>query len=386
MWWQTSYPIKKQKTEDEEYGTPPPPPPAPVEEIAEYNNSAEVLKDISYDDAKMVDMSAGYDIISDNSAQQMEMAKSVAESLGYKPPQASIVLNAYDPDTPYLKVMEYADPAKAVETYYKLKKEYGQTPSFYVDVADYFFKKGDTEQAILVVSNLAELSLEDAQLLRVLAYKLSAYKAFPEAVSISRKVVAIREEEPQSYRDLGLALAQAEEYQQAIETLYKVVERPWDQRFREVQLIAMNEINNIVNTQKGLRTSFIDKRLLKKEPVDIRVVLTWDTDNSDMDLWVTDPEEERCYYGHRQTYLGGIISQDVTGGYGPEEFMLKKAPKGNYKIEVNYYGNRSQKQLLPVSLRITFFTHYGTPQEKKQETTVRLSNQREVIEVGSFEF
>ena len=299
---------------------------------------------------------------------------------------SKIALNDYNPDTPYLKVMEYADPAKAVETYYKLKKEYGQTPSFYVDVADYFFKKGDTEQAILVVSNLAELSLEDAQLLRVLAYKLSAYKAYPEAVSISRKVVAIREEEPQSYRDLGLALAQAGEYQQAIETLYKVVENPWDQRFREVQLIVMNEINNIVNTQKGLRTSFIDKRLLKKEPVDIRVVLTWDTDNSDMDLWVTDPEEERCFYGHRQTYLGGIISQDVTGGYGPEEFMLKKAPKGNYKIEVNYYGNRSQKQLLPVSLRITFFTHYGTPLEKKQETTVRLSNQREVIEVGSFEF
>ena len=299
---------------------------------------------------------------------------------------SKIALNDYNPDTPYLKVMEYADPAKAVETYYKLKKEYGQTPSFYVDVADYFFKKGDAEQAILVVSNLAELSLEDAQLLRVLAYKLSAYKAYPEAVSISRKMVAIREEEPQSYRDLGLALAQAGEHQQAIETLYKVVERPWDQRFRDVQLIAMNEINNIVNTQKGLRTSFIDKRLLKKEPVDIRVVLTWDTDNSDMDLWVTDPEDEKCYYGHRQTYLGGIISQDVTGGYGPEEFMLKKAPKGTYKIAVNYYGNRSQKQLFPVSLRITFFTHYGTPQEKKQETTVRLSNQREVIEVGSFEF
>ena len=299
---------------------------------------------------------------------------------------SKIALNDYNPDTPYLKVMEYADPAKAVETYYKLKKEYGQTPSFYVDVADYFFKKGDTEQAILVVSNLAELSLEDAQLLRVLAYKLSAYKAYPEAVSISRKVVAIREEEPQSYRDLGLALAQAGEYQQAVETLYKVVERPWDSRFRDIQLIVMNEINDLVNTQKGIRTSFIDKRLLKKEPVDIRVVLTWDTDNSDMDLWVTDPEDEKCYYGHRQTYLGGIISQDVTGGYGPEEFMLKKAPKGTYKIAVNYYGNRSQKQLFPVSLRITFFTHYGTPQEKKQETTVRLSNQREVIEVGSFEF
>ena len=349
--------------------------------------------------AEMAEVMVGYGRSSRKERRQNKnAAKKTAQVLNYEEESeaedrsgelantSKIALNDYNPDTPYLKVMEYADPAKAVETYYKLKKEYGQTPSFYVDVADYFFKKGDAEQAILVVSNLAELSLEDAQLLRVLAYKLSAYKAYPEAVAISRKVVAIREEEPQSYRDLGLALAQAGEYQQAIETLYKVVERRWDQRFRDVQLIAMNEINNIVNTQKGLRTSFIDKRLLKKEPVDIRVVLTWDTDNSDMDLWVTDPEEERCYYGHRQTYLGGIISQDVTGGYGPEEFMLKKASKGNYKIEVNYYGNRSQKQLLPVSLRITFFTHYGTPQEKKQETTVRLSNQREVIDVGSFKF
>ena len=349
--------------------------------------------------AEMAEVMVGYGRSSRKERRQNKnAAKKTAQVLNYEEESeaedrsgelantSKIALNDYNPDTPYLKVMEYADPAKAVETYYKLKKEYGQTPSFYVDVADYFFKKGDAEQAILVVSNLAELSLEDAQLLRVLAYKLSAYKAYPEAVAISRKVVAIREEEPQSYHDLGLALAQAGEYQQAIETLYKVVERPWDQRFKDVQLIAMNEINNIINTQKGLRTSFIDKRLLKKEPVDIRVVLTWDTDNSDMDLWVTDPEEERCFYGHRETYLGGIISQDVTGGYGPEEFMLKKAPKGNYKIEVNYYGNRSQKQLLPVSLRITFFTYYGTSQEKKQETTVRLSNQREVIDVGSFEF
>jgi len=382
LWWQTSYPIKKQKTEDEEYGTPPP----PVEEIAEYNNSAEVLKDISYDDAKMVDMSAGYDIISDNSAQQMEIAKPVAESLGYKPPQASIVLNAYDPDTPYLKVMEYADPANAVETYYQLKKEYGQTPSFYVDVADYFFKKGDLAQAVLVVSNLAELNLEDAQLLRTLGYKLSSYKAYKEAIEIFRKVVTIREEEPQSYRDLGWALAEDKQYQEAVETLYKVVKNYWGERFSEVPLITMNDINSLIARHKEIKTDFIDKRLLKKEPVDIRVVLSWDTDNCDMDLWVTDPTNEKCYYSNFFTYLGGMISEDVTQGYGPEEFMLKKAPKGTYKIEVDYYGSYSQKQLMPVTLRITFYTHFGTNKEEKQETTIRLTNKKEVIEVGSFDF
>ena len=393
-WWQTSYPIKKKNTKkNKEYGTPPPPPPAMMvhaEEIAEYNNAAEMLRyDASDDNAKMADMgTAGYDIIADNSAQQMEMelAEPAAESLGYNPPQARIVLNAYDPDTPYLKVMEYTDPAKAIETYHKLKKEYGQTPSFYVDVADYFFKRGDLAQAVLVVSNLAELSLEDAQLLRVLGYKLSSFKAYKEAIEVFRKVVTIREEEPQSYRDLGLALAEDKQYQEAVETLYKVVKNAWDDRFGYVQLVTMNDINSLVARHKGIKTNFMDKRLLKSEPVDIRVVLSWDTDNCDMDLWVTDPTDEKCFFDNKLTYLGGKISKDVTQGYGPEEFMIKKAPKGSYKIEADYFGTRSQKQLMPVTLHITFFTHFGTDKEQKQETTVRVTNEKDVIEVGSFEF
>ena len=382
-WWQTSYPIKARK-KGRRTGTPP-----SLAIMAEYNNAAEVLRDVSHDDAKMADMgTAGYDIIADNSTQPMEMelAEPVAESLGYKPSQASIVLNAYDPDTPYLKVMEYTDPAKAIETYHKLKKEYGQTPSFYVDVADYFFKKGDLAQAVLVVSNLAELNLEDAQLLRTLGYKLSSYKAYKEAIEVFRKVVAIREEEPQSYRDLGLALAEDKQFQEAVETLYKVVENAWDERFGDVQLVTMNDINSLVARHKEVKTGSIDKRLLKKEPVDIRVVLSWDTDNCDMDLWVTDPTYEECLFSNPLTYLGGKISRDVTQGYGPEEFMLKKAPKGTYKIETDYFGTRSQKQLMPVTLRITFYTHFGTDKEQKQETTVRLSNEKETIEVGSFEF
>ena len=301
-------------------------------------------------------------------------------------PASKIELNAYNPDTPYLKVMEYTEEAKAVETYYKLKKEYGNTPSFYVDVADYFFKKGNREQAILVVSNLAELGLDDPQLLRMLGYKLSNYNAKKEAVWVFRKVVTLREEEPQSFRDLGLALADDGAYNEAVKNLYKVVTSEWSSRFGDVQIVTMNDINSLVARHKGIDVSYIDKRLLKKEPVDVRVVLSWDTDSCDMDLWVTDPKDEKCYYQNTLTYLGGKISRDVTQGYGPEEFMLKKAEKGKYKVQVDYFGTRSQKQLMPVNLRITFYTHYGTPQQKQQETTVRLSNAKEVIEVGSFEF
>lgn len=284
----------------------------------------------------------------------------------------SIKLNAWNPETPYAKVLEYSDPEKAYETYLKLKEEYGETPSFYVDAADYFFKNNQCERAVLVISNLAELNLEEVQLLRVLGYKLSHYQTYALAISVFEKILKLKEEEPQSYRDLGLALAQNGQYNEVIQKLYKVVTRSWDGSFDGVNLIAMNEINQIIATQKNIDTSFIDKNLLKQEPVDIRVVLSWDTDNADMDLWVTDPKGEKCKYDNNLTLWGGKLSNDFTGGYGPEEFMQKKVIKGDYIIEADYYGNRSQKQLFPVSLKVEFFTHYGTPKQKPQEVIIRL--------------
>ena len=396
-WWQTSYPKKVKNTkpvvevEAEETEAVSLAEAAPIAHKEERVANVQDLSDKdSYQLEEVVVMDNApqrkttmVGAISSNAA--MKRSESYSEDAP-EAPTGSIALNAYNPDTPYLKVMEYADEAKAVETYYKLKEEYGSTPSFYADVADYFFKKGNKEQAILVISNLAELGLDDPQLLRMLGYKLSSYGAKKEAVQVFRKVAELREEEPQSFRDLGLALADDAQYNEAVKTLYKVVTGVWSSRFGDVQLVTMNDINSLIARHKGINTSYIDKRLLKKEPVDVRVVLSWDTDNCDMDLWVTDPKNEECYYSNKLTYLGGKISEDVTQGYGPEEFMLKKAVKGKYKVQVDYFGTSSQKQLMPVSLRIIFYTHYGTPQQKQQETTVRLSNAKEFIEVGSFDF
>ncbi len=44
-------------------------------------------------------------------------------------------------------------------------------------------------------------------------------------------------------------------------------------------------------------------------PMDVRVVLNWNKSDTDMDLWVTDPNQETCYYSHKQTLIGGRISE-----------------------------------------------------------------------------
>jgi Ca-activated chloride channel homolog len=114
-------------------------------------------------------------------------------------------------------------------------------------------------------------------------------------------------------------------------------------------------------------------------------VLAWDSDNSDMDLWVTDPNGERCYYGNPGTYQGGLISDDFTGGYGPEEFVLKKAKPGKYKVEANFFGDRQQIVTGATTLTLGFSTGWGTQREKRESVTLRLSGKSETVFVGEFE-
>jgi uncharacterized protein YfaP (DUF2135 family) len=104
-----------------------------------------------------------------------------------------------------------------------------------------------------------------------------------------------------------------------------------------------------------------------------------------MDLWVTDPNGERAYYGNRLTRQGGRMSADLTAGYGPEEFMLKAAMPGTYKVEANYYGNRQQLISGTVTLRLVLITGFGTPHERRQSTILRLEDRQEVVLVGEFE-
>lgn len=300
---------------------------------------------------------------------------------------ASMQINAWDPKTPYIKVLQYAIIGDEYATYLKLKKEYGNTPFFFIDASDFFVKSGKTDTALKILSNLAELKLEEPNLLRILGTKLLEMNKNTEAVEVFKKVLQMKEEEPQSYRDLGLAYESDGQYQLAISTLYEAVKRSWDSRFPEIELIIIEELNNIIaNHNLKLNYSFIDKRLIFNLAVDIRVVLTWDTDNCDMDLWVIDPNGEKCFYSHAETQAGGHISRDFTGGYGPEEFMVKKAINGEYMVQANYFGTHTQDILAPVTLHLTFYTNYGKKDQQKQVTTIRLENKQDIIDIGKYSF
>ncbi len=306
------------------------------------------------------------------------------ETLKHKADTKEIKLNKWSSKAKYIEKLKKTQPEDLVKEYYKLKKENSSTPAFYVDVCSYLQELNENEMAERIISNLVELEGENHELMRGLANKLLELNKTKKAVELLEEVKELRKEEPQSFRDLGLGYVRNNEPQKAIETLYHVVTTQWS-RFDQIEQIVLNEINQIIASNPSLDTDFMDKELVKNLPVDIRVVLNWDANNTDIDLWVTDPTGEKCDYSHNRTTIGGFMTSDFTQGYGPEVFMLKKGMKGTYKIEANYYGNNSSSVVGPVSLKMQFFTNYGKPNQKVKEVILRLKDSKEVINVAEIE-
>ena len=298
-----------------------------------------------------------------------------------------IAVKKWTADAPYIARMKAARADRLYQVYLDEKPSYANSSAFYLDAADMLLEKGQRDLALRVLSNLAEMDLENRAVLRILGYRLLQAGAPELAIRVFDKVQFLAEEEPQSYRDLGLAYAAAGKYQQAIDQLNEVVVRPWHSRFSDIAQVALAELNALAATAPAgaaLDTSRIDPRLLKNLPLDLRTVLTWDADNTDMDLWVTDPNGEKCFYSNTLTYQGGRMSRDFTGGYGPEEFSLRDAKPGKYKIEVNYYGSRQQVVAGATTLQVRLTTGFGTRSARDEMITLRLRDKNETVFVGEF--
>ncbi len=304
-----------------------------------------------------------------------------------------IELKPWNPDTPYIKILEKEPTVElAYKKYLEIRDGYSNSPSFYLDVSDFFDKKGKSGLAVTILTNLMEIELNNHEIMKALGYKLEYFGQYGLAVVVYRKVLELRPEEPQSYRDLALAYERSGEIQKAYELLYPIYNggllgKDGGERFYGIEQIAFVELSRLVNKfGKQLKRNKAEKSRFKEIPVDVRIVVDWNHNDTDIDLWVEDPGGEKAYYKNYETAIGGRMSEDITEGYGPEEFMLKEAPKGKYKVLVDYYADNVQKISGPTVLKLSMFTNYGKSNERQKTAVIRLDKEEDALEVGTLEF
>ena len=316
---------------------------------------------------------------------------------------ATITLAAWDPKVPYLKVIgACGDGDAAYAEYLRQKKAHGTAPAFYMDCASLFFKKGWRLRGWRILSNMAEFKLEDAAVWRAMGWRLREAGQYNEAEICFRKALKLRNEEGQSRRDLALVLSESGKAAKNAAALTEAMALLKEAAFtnfarrsgrrsndRQVSIVALEELNaliawcNAVKWPDGNRPAVpeLDAAYRRDLPVKIRIVLSWDADETDIDLHVLEPDGEEAYYSHRRTSSGGFVSEDVTTGYGPEEY-LRKEGLGTFKVLSNYFASHQTALTGATTVTATVYTDWGTAAEKLKILTLRLDKPKEKHLIG----
>ena len=355
---------------------------------------------------------------------------------------ATITVQPWNPDSPYLK--KIADAKEPYAEYLAQRKEYGASPAFFMDCASWFFTKGDATLGWRILSNMAEFKLEDATVWRSMGWRLREAGQYDEAILCFRHALRLRGEEGQSRRDLALVLAERgkteiasgdfeklkgkllEEHHKTFpdfdgkvnfdesvnaiageakkdlaeamallrEAAFKNFARRSGRRSndRQVSIVALEELNALiawceaVKWPDGQKPAYpeLDSAYRRDLPVKVRIVLSWDADETDIDLHVLEPEGEEAFYSNRRTAAGGFVSEDVTTGYGPEEY-LRKEGKGIFKILTNYYASHQTALTGPATVTATVYTDWATAAEAFRILTLRLDKPKDKLLIGEIE-
>ena len=120
------------------------------------------------------------------------------------------------------------------------------------------------------------------------------------------------------------------------------------------------------------RVQFYDSYAGKSRPR-LRVVLSWDTDGTDLDLHVVSPDGQH----------GGALDVDVTTGYGPEIYSNPAPVPGTYLVYVNYYGSGSDNSIITTAT-VTIITDENTPSERQQTFVVPMRKAGDLTLLRSF--
>ena len=316
--------------------------------------------------------------------------------------RTSVRLAAWDPKTPYIDALKAAARDGAYEAYLAATAKYGDSPAFYLDCASWFFKVGQSDLAWRVISNLAEFRLEDAALWRAMGWRLREAGRYDEAVLAFRQALRLRGEEGQSRRDLAIVLSErgkdgacVADLEEAMRLFHEAAFTDFARRSArrsndlQVAIVSLEELNALVawcqaQEWRGDCPSApkIDEAFRRDLPMDLRIVMSWDADETDLDIHVLEPDGEEAYYGHRRTSQGGFVGEDVTTGYGPEEYLRKTADKGVYKVLSNYFASHQQALTGAVTVSATVYTNWARKDERRQILTLRLDKPKDKHMIG----
>jgi hypothetical protein len=213
--------------------------------------------------------------------------------------------------------------------YLSARERLGGNKAFHVFAAE-MFRERAPELAARILGDLAEAWPDDAPLLRILARVLDGWNEPELARLILQRVLELAPDEPQSWRESILLEAKQGRSAGVAAAAQRVL--PSENEDRDIAEIYEEIKENLARFERQRGGD------LRADPRDdLTIELMWDAGWSWVDIHIAEPGGETVKWDHMKSAAGGMFIGGYIYGYGPEIYTIRNAPRGDYRLDIDYY-------------------------------------------------
>ena len=289
----------------------------------------------------------------------------------------------------YIKDYKNANSiTEAKKTFFKLQKNiYQLSIPFYIESYNYF-KKLDYNFAVEILKTVSQKAKDNPKALKTIAYKLEESGDYEKAKIIYKRLLSIRPEDEQTYRDLALIYIENKEYELAASMYNKMLKN----KIPNVNVLGLQE--TIVNEASHLYWTKADKLILTDFPLktlktfipendwknfgyDYRIVFDWNDPAVEFNIQFVDPKNKYFNWSHTIIDDKEILEDELNYGYNTEEFIIEKSDKGDWIINIENYSIEDNNN--PTYIKYTVYKNYGRPNEIRKVELLDLSKLKQKV-------
>jgi TonB-dependent SusC/RagA subfamily outer membrane receptor len=287
-------------------------------------------------------------------------------------------------DEDYVQEMQNAPRSELWDTFLELEKEHTADIGFYFEMADFFHGKSWNDRAQEMMYNAVELCNGDISGLKLAAYLYERWNEFDKAIAIYKGILSRNEGNLLVKRDLALAYFRTKDFAAAVKTYYSIITAPdknnyYDDGIKENALAEMNAI--LAVHQNEFDVSYINHNLIKMVPVDLRITVESNYGYTRKVQFV-EPGNATCDIVNPNTLNKGRYSgNDYYYDYTFNEYAIKNAPAGKYRVKVDAYNNYSSNGQVPMFIRVITFKNFQKENMEMEVKLFDLDNQYGAVEL-----
>jgi tetratricopeptide (TPR) repeat protein len=279
------------------------------------------------------------------------------------------------PNTPYINALKTSKSIdEAFNIYLVQRSKFGEDATFFLDTYDYFKGWNNELLSQRILSNVYEIAYDNDVALKALYFKQQEYGDYAAAVKTLERIAKLQPNASQSFRNLALAYSYNGQYDKALK-LYDNIDKKIGVgtiNTLGIDKTITNEAKNLIALHASkLNLNSINPKFLRPLKYKSRIVFEWNDLDAEFDLNIINPQNRFFTWSHTRAENSQRIAQQKELGYGLEEFYLTSSDTGEWIFNMKYYGTNA-KEKLPTYIKITVYKNYGSPDQTKKISVVRL--------------